>query len=39
MILNFIWRRDSNSGDLENVEYLFIVIIPLFTLTRSGSTY
>ena len=33
-----IWCRDSNSWDLGNVEYSFIAIAPLSTLSLSGST-
>ena len=38
MILNCIWCWGSNSGALGNIEYPFIVIIPKFILTQSGST-
>ena len=37
MILNYIWWWDSSSGNLESVEYSFIVINPRFTLTQHGS--
>ena len=39
MTLNCIWWWGSSSGDLESVEYPFIVITPISTLIQNGSTF
>ena len=39
MILNYIWWRDSSSGDLRNVKYTFIAITPKSTRTQSSSIF
>ena len=37
--LNYIWWWGSSPEASRNMEYLFIVFILMFTLTRSGRTW
>ena len=39
MALNWIWQWGTSSGNLGSVEYLFIVVIPWFSLTLSDITF